>query len=216
MEQSPNDFETSIEQDIDGQECLMIKYKDTPFYFLVREDLDAFDRFDCRFTLYAPQYPLSSFFPNNSYEDFNYILSVFKDWINSEFKEYLASFDDEEDLWAQYKSGKKSLTFNEITFDDHTSFSNDEKKQITMAINELKFLVSKNHITTTNEEQSIVEKRLDYMIESLDKLNKFEWQSTLISTLISISITLTLDTQKGHLLFELLKKVFSSLPKLIQ
>ncbi len=96
---------------------------------------------------------------------------------------------------------------NVINFEDKTLFSKDEKIQIKLAINELKFLIIQN-FSPNNEEQIIIDNRLDYLIDSVERLNKFDWKSLVLSTIISISISLSLDSEKGRLLFELLRKVF--------
>ena len=106
-----------------------------------------------------------------------------------------------------------SFKINEIDFYNRKAFNIDERKQIIMSINDLKLLIN-NSLNTSTEEQSLVNERLDYLIEASDRLNKFDWKSLAISTLISISITLSLDTQKEQLLFELFKKVFSLIPTL--
>lgn len=80
-----------------------------------------------------------------------------------------------------------------------------------MSINELKLLIQTN-LKTTGEEQEVVAERLNYLIDASKRLNKFDWKSLAVSTLINISVALTLDTAKGHLLFELFKKVFSVVP----
>jgi hypothetical protein len=114
---------------------------------------------------------------------------------------------------SEYLNGNKSLNFETIDFGNKESFSLDEKFQIRMSINELKFLIQ-NSIHTTEVEQQIISDRFDYLIEASTRLNKYDWKSLVISTLISITIALSLDTSKGQIIFNLFKKVFSSLPKL--
>ncbi len=84
-----------------------------------------------------------------------------------------------------------------------------------MAIEELKLLIHKN-LETTVEEQQVVNNQLDYLIEAMNRLNKFDWKSIAISSIMSISVALTLDTNKGQLLFDLFKKVFSIIPMLLK
>lgn len=98
-------------------------------------------------------------------------------------------------------------------FDNQALFNVDEINLVSIAINELRFLINTN-IAITKEHQTIVNIRLDYLIENVDRLNKFEWKSLLLTTLIGIATTLSLDAEKGHLLFEFLKRVISSFPKL--
>ena len=46
-------------------------------------------------------------------------------------------------------------------------------------------------------------------------MNKYDWKSLAVTTLISISIALSLDSAKGQLLFILFKKVFSAVKMLV-
>ena len=215
---SPNDFELkeniNFPADSDFDSTIIV-HKNSNYMFIIRENNQAFDEFDCQFTYYAPNQPLSDFYPHSDFTSFDYILDIFKEWTSTHLKKYIESSDDEPDLWENFKKRNESINFNKLEFEETSFFTEDENKQITLAINELKYLIKKN-IVNTDEEQILVNNRLDYLIENTNRLNKFEWKSLLISTLISITISLTLDTEKGKLLFELLKKAFNIFPKFIQ
>lgn len=186
----------------------IIKYKETPFYFLLTNPQDSYEEFECQFIQYAPEFPITEIFPDRNYAEFNYILDMFIIWVKNHINEFeLDEF--EPDLWSEYKNGNTTLNFNDIDFNDKNLFSIHERKQISMGINELKLLINKNFETTT-EEQKLVGERLEYLIESTKKLNKFDWKSLVLSTVIGIATTLTLDVEKGKLLFELFRQVFST------
>lgn len=206
---APSDFKLSNDDD----DNLIIRYLDSPLRFTIRQSDDEFDKFDCRFITYTPQYFESGYFPPAIYDDFQVILDTFKNWINNEVKAFIEGQEDEDDLWDEYTRGDRSFEFANNSFDNQALFTVDEISQVAIAINELKFLINTN-IAMTAEHQSIVNNRLDYLVENVGRLNKFEWKSLLLSTLIGIATTLTLDAEKGHLLFEFLKRVFSSFPKL--
>lgn len=121
----------------------------------------------------------------------------------------------EPDLWSEYKNGNNSLNFNDIDCNDKDLFSISERKQISMSINELKLLINKNFETSV-EEQNLINERLEYLINSTKKLNKFDWKSLTLSTVIGIATTLTLDVEKGKLLFELFRQVFSTIRNIKQ
>ncbi len=202
----PDDF--TLVENFENQYNTIIKYKDTPFYFSLTNSQDSYEEFECYYTQYAPEFPVSQIFPERNYALFSSILDIFIFWVKNHIKEF--EFDEfEPDLWSEYKNGNTTLNFNEIDFNDKTLFSIHEKKQISMAINELKLLINKN-FETTIEEQKLVGERLEYLIESTKKLNKFDWKSLVLSTVIGITTTLTLDVEKGKLLFELFRQVFST------
>lgn len=203
-----------IESSEDDLQITLISYKNSPLSFTIRNTLESFDSLDYKYVQFTPTYVETSFYPSNGWLNFKDVFDVFKSWITLHINEFL---EDKyaPDLWYEYNKGNKSLNFNEIDFENHESFNLEEKAQVKMAINELKLLIHK-HIGTSKEEQKLVEKRLDYLIETLNRLNKFDWKSVAISTLMSISIALTLDTTKGKLLFDLFKEVFSVIPMLLK
>lgn len=191
-----------------------IEYRNSPFKFIIRSHPTSFEYFEYQYTPYGPSFELTEIEPINGYIQFNKIYNEVKDWIKYTIKEYIED-ENEPDLWSEFKRGNKTLNINKIDFNEKSAFSLDEKKQILMSVNELKLLIHKSFLTSY-EEQNLVIERLDYLIEASERLNKFDWKSLAVSTLMSITIALSLDTQKGQILFDLFIKVFSVLPVLIQ
>lgn len=189
-------------------ETHIITYKNTPFRFTIRQDEYSFDFFDFCYTEFAPGFPDSDIYPENSYATFEVVLQSVLLWIKS-INRYL---DDQEeiDLWREFKKGNATLNIENIQFEDRVDFSKDEKIQVKMAINEFRNLISHN-FELTSAENSIITERLKYLIEAVERSNKFDWKGIAVSTLMSISVALSLDTEKGTLLFELFKKVFSAI-----
>lgn len=208
-----NDFDL-IEDHQQDLPATIIKYKNTPLKFIIRNSSTNYDYFDFQYTAFGSGYVLTDIEPPNGFTDFNTIHNVVKDWLKYTIKDYIED-ENEIDLWSEFKKGNKTLNINQIDFNDKSTFSLNEKKQILMSINELKLLIHSN-LQTTEVQQNLVIDRLDYLIGALERLNKFDWKSLAVSTLISISIALSLDTQKGQILFDLFTKVFSVLPMLVQ
>lgn len=212
---SPSKFEVieSISEDKLELSTTSFRYKDSPFFFDIRISNDSYDLFDCRFVLYGPKFPVTDYFPEDSFANFDTVASDFEDWIKKQIMEYEED-KFEPDLWADYINGSGNIDINQIDFNDKTKFSDDQQKQVLIAINEVKYLVEK-HFSPTEQELILINERLNYLVDSSKNLNKFDWKSLLFSTIIGIATTLTLDTEKGKLLLELFRRVFSSI-KLIQ
>jgi hypothetical protein len=200
------------EDNIQGLPAVILQYKKTPFRFIIRNSRESFEDFDYKFVSFGPGYSMTDIQPQSSYANFDTVYANVERWLNLDVKEYIED-ESEPDLWTEFKRGNKTINIDRIDFNDKGNFSYDEKRQISMAVNELKLLIH-NGIQTNQEEQKLVNERLDYLIEASGRLNKFDWKSLAISTLISISIALSLDTQKGQMLFDLFKKVFSVIPLL--
>lgn len=204
---SPNDFNL-IPENQGGLPITKLKYKESPFDFIIRNAQDSYEKFQFRYVKYGPSFPLTNFAPTSSYAEFPFVYSNFGLWLNNHVMEY-ENDQLEPDLWSEYKDGTKTLDFNNIDFDDKSDFTINERKQVTFAINELKLLIEKN-FAPSNEERILIHQRLEYLVESTTNLNKFDWKSLAFSTIIGIATTLCLDTEKGKLLFELFRQVFTT------
>ncbi|WP_428658159.1 hypothetical protein [Runella sp.] len=205
------DFEL-VDEYVDNLPATIIKYKNTQFIFVIRNSKESFDDFDFKFIQFGPSYEFTEYYPDVEFVNFESVYKSFRSWILNHIVPYIEEIT-EQDLWELYKSSDKSLNLSLIDFNDKSYFLPDEIRQISTSINELKFLIHKN-LSTNITEQNLVIERLDYLIESSQRLNKFDWKSLVLSTLIGISTTLTLDTQTGKILFDLFKKAFSTLPTL--
>ena len=155
---------------------------------------------------------MTRFEPEQDWTGIEGILNELQMWLDNNVKAFLRE-NTEIDLWEEYKNGEKILDISKIDFDDRTTFSLEERSQIKLAINDLKLLIQRKFEIDNNEKAS-VNRRLDYLIEASERLNKFDWKSLAISTIMSISITLSLDTVRGQQLFEMFKQLFSMIPKL--
>lgn len=205
-------FEIKEQQEINGLLSDIIYFNNSPLYFIIRNSNDDFEAFDYQYTRYAPEFPLSDIYPQQNYISFREIIERFNKWLFQCVDAYIED-KEEPDLWQELNMGNKTLNINNIDFDNKTLFSSEEKRQIGLSLNELKLLMHKK-ISTSKDEQEIINNRLDYLIDASKRLNRFDWKSLALSSLVSISIALSLDTQKGHLVFELFKKVFSVMPLL--
>ena len=204
------DISESVEED---HVITIIKIKDTPFKFLIGQPSDNFVEFRYQYVLFSPNYVLTNILPRDRYIDFTDVLYAFKRWLNNHINSYFEE-ENEIDLWTEYKSVNKILNLEKIDFEDQSYFSSGEKEQIKSAINELKLSIAKN-FQLSNEEISQVNKRLDYLSDAPERLNKFDWKSLIIPTILNIATALSLNTQQGKELFELFKQVFQVIPKLI-
>ena len=206
----PNDFILS-EDSTAKNPTYSIKYKKTSFEFILRNLASNYDENDYKYSTFSPGYKMKDLNPD--WVSASKAISAFENWLKTHLKRFIAE-EAEPDLWEEFIKGNKTLNIDTIDFDEQSNFIPSEKNQVKLAINELKLLIQKEFKTSAHE-QKLVEARLDYLVEASERLNKFDWKSLAISVLMSIAITLTLDTEKGHQLFALFKKVFSVLPQLI-
>lgn len=199
------------EKNIGDGVMTVISYKNSPLEFTIQIDSDSYHNFFYGYVTFSPTFERIS--SGGIVLNFEELQTKFEDWLNYDVKEYI--FESSEiDLWTEYKNTSSSLNLDEIDFDNKEPFTIDEQRQISMALNELKVLITGN-FEITKEQLSTVTDRFDYLDESLEKLNKINWKSLAISTMINISITLALNPDQGKKLFSLFIQVFNALPKLI-
>ncbi|MEH0019347.1 MAG: hypothetical protein V6Z89_06830 [Desulfobacter sp.] len=198
-----------IEKEVDNKPAFILRLENTPLFFMARNETDDFHSFDCRYIQFAPNFPKSEYYPDgtfgNDWMGIDGLLETFANWLKSHVKVYLNEIETP-DLWNQIKNSTISnIKFEES--DSHKPFNKIEKERIRTALKSFKIeLIS--HYNPSSEEIKIIDEKLSYLSRKLDELNKFDWQAIAISTIISISITLSLDTDKGNALFSMFKKAF--------
>jgi len=119
------------------------------------------------------------------------------------------------DLWGTIKSETSFTSGEKISEEDLTYFSDDEKTRIRMSINEFRLLLLKK-FEPTKDELKVIDDRLDYLLKAVDRLNKIDWKSIAIATILNISVALTLDPEKTNQLVELFRQAFSNFLQLMQ
>ena len=67
----------------------------------------------------------------------------------------------------------------------------------------------------SREQLRLIQMQLDYLSEAVGRLNRIDWRGLAVSTVITIAIQLSLDTEKGKLLFQLFQQAFSVSLKLL-
>jgi len=59
-----------------------------------------------------------------------------------------------------------------------------------------------------------IDRRIKYLELALNRLSKTDWKGIAFSTIIGLILNLTVDTQTGHAILELFKRIFEGLPRL--
>jgi|GEM_PF-1479464 len=181
--------------------------------FTIRQLIDGHDQFDCYYSKYWPTIRSSSIIPQTGYIDLDKICKHLIGWVEKDIVNYLED-KNEVDLWDEYLKIEKVLPIDEKDYINLESFTLSEKQSLQLSLNELKLLIVKKfELDAVN--QKVVEDRLDYLGESLERsINKTDWKGILINTIISISIALSLDTQKGQELYNLFVQIMQIYPSL--
>ncbi len=210
-----NNLDPKIFQIVEGKKhgvgpIFDILLRNSQMFFRANQDPRSIHKFfNAIYTRFDLSYPTHE--PDDLIKDWRYginrIYKVFEGWIKDEVHPYL----NEQllpDLWEQLENERPLVTGSRLDEDETSPFSEDEKVQLRFATNEFKLLLT-NKFKPSPPQAEVIEDRLNYLSESVDRLNRIDWRSVALQTVISISIALTLDSEQGRTLFELFKQVFS-------
>ncbi len=217
------------EGELEGDDTFTIEIIGSPFYFTVRDSSLKFERFDCRYVIFDPFLndrisphvdPLEEqqFYGTAGWSgrsSFNRIEQLLTEWLNDDVKRYIRYVDELHgpDLWTKITEERQVLNLNDIDFNNKEFFNDQEKQQVRAALDNAKILII-NNFHPAEDKLNIINEKLDYLSEAINRLNKFDWKSVMITMIIDISIALSLDTEKGRQLYHLFKTVFNEIPKL--
>ncbi len=219
---------TKREEELEGHDTFTIEIIGTPFYFTVRDSSLEFERFDCRYVMFRPFLndhispyvdPIDEqqFYGTEGWSgrsSFSRIEQLFAEWLTDDVKSYIRYVDEqrEPDLWTKITEERQVLNLNNIDFNNKEFFNDQEKQQLRTALDNARILIIGN-FHPSEDKLNIINRKLDYLSEAINRLNKFDWKSVMITVILDISIALSLDTEKGRQLFYLFKKVFDEIPK---
>lgn len=192
----------------DENDVLKISLDNSPFYFIVRtNDMDIYEHNGAyvKYTNYFKELELMPNVPGwltieEIYESMRY-------WINHHIKPYLED-KGAIDLWG-ILGNKNLLTKDPLDNRDGSQFNEFEKEIIRTSLKELVEEIKKQ-FELTEGQLEVVNDRISYISERLDKLNKTDWQGIVISAILSIATALSLDTTQGKILLDLFKHALTS------
>ena len=213
-----NDLEPSLfkryeKDDVDGDPGFIIQLENSPLFFLARTNSDDYHKHDSRFIEFAPKYPKSEYLPDSSWDNIEGVYEWFDFWLRKHVKTYIEEIDIP-DLWEQLE-GNYLFDADPLRSRNTIAFSKPEKEKIRASLEHFSKLISVEY-NPTEDQLEIIQDRLKYLSDSLDRLNKVDWQGIAISSVISISIALSLDTEQGKNLFDLFKQAFTAALELLK
>lgn len=191
----PTDF---IPREI--KDSFTLNFKDSPLWFSVKP---AGMRIAFTYKQFVPGYIAVG----GEATDIGEIYGIFSEWLATHVKGYL----EEEaipDLWGQLNEERAVISEGMFSGAESESFSEEEKAQIKLSLGQFQLLI-KEAFNPSSDQIVVIEERLSYLAEGVDRLNKFDWKSILASSIINIATALSLNTEQGKALFHLAKQAFT-------
>lgn len=193
-----------IESSAGTSEILTLKWGGSSLEFRVTHLTQYEDSFTCVYQRFIVYKRIE--FPQQGFEKFDLILKRFRNWLQTDVKDCIEE-ETAHDLWAQARGQKALLEANPLEKGENSSFTEEEKAQIRFSLQDFKKLVEAE-FQPDDEQKRMIEERLNYLTEAVDRLNRYDWKGVAVSTVIGIATTLTLDTQQGQVLWGLFKTAF--------
>jgi hypothetical protein len=199
------------ETEENGQKFFEVWLRNSPLKFRVLESAHSYESLNYQFVRMAPGFPWWGPFKSDGILE---TCNGFATWLD----ENVAIYVDEQstlDLWSQLQSLAVLFEGKWKQQEELESFTEREKAEIRRAIRQVERQIAEG-FTLTSEQAAVVHDRLDYLEAAIDRLNRFDWSSVLLTTVIGIVTTLSLDTERGKQLYGLILQAFSGLVRLLK
>ncbi|MDQ3021320.1 MAG: hypothetical protein M3R36_12235 [Bacteroidota bacterium] len=134
-------------------------------------------------------------------KDWNENIKHFRGWLN-----YLKREINAPDKWGKLQSEIENL--NLIGAEDEDKFSASEYEQLKVKMETLKKKISE--LSLNPKQSEIINSKLDYLTMIALTLNKFDWKSLFIGTIISIIIQSSISPENSKALWLLIKGIFNN------
>jgi hypothetical protein len=210
----PRSFQAR-ESQIEGEGVFEVSLRNSPLAFFVKNNRVNFHEFKWRYTMFGPDFPLTVYFPGQQeWGNGNHMSVYFHNWLHSTVIPYLEDLL-QPDPWQQLEV-QRSLVAGEGSVKDGMGlFSDDERARLRLALNEFRVVVEET-FQPTREEMELINARLEYLSDAVDRLGKIDWRAVALTTLINIATTLALDPDKAKTLYALFERVFTKVIYFLQ
>lgn len=170
-----------------------ISHKSSEFYFSFES------RYDRRSILFSPG--SDTYSVAHSVNSWNELEYHFQNWIGNLLNEI-----NVENKWDRLEKEMKGINLNlKNEPDKFSAHEFEELKNKVLAIKQ-----GLNKIGLLSEQVSIINEKLDHLTELAIDMNKFDWKSLFIGTILSVIIQLGVTQENAKSLWALIKQVFNN------
>lgn len=195
---SPSQFEFGeiASKKSSGKKATKLKFVNSEYYFLFETGIKSTKSHLAVFCPGETAHTVSEY-PGSWDLQLNYV----RQWLRNLVKEI-----NSPNKWDRLK---KEIEGIKIKFDnDEDKFSVHEYEDLQKRV-----LALKQGLTTIgllDGQVNIINEKLDHLTELAKEMNKFDWKSLFIGTIISIVIQLGVTQNNARLLWDLIKQVFNN------
>jgi hypothetical protein len=195
---SPSQFEFSEVESkmVSNKVATILKFKQSDYFFTFETVAHSNEP---HYAIYSPG--------KYSYEETNYT----RDWV-TQFRKlqdwliYLKREINTPNKWDRFINDFSDIQF--LSDIDTSKFAIPEFEELKLKISFLKDSISESPLIPTHIE--LFNSKLDYLLESAKTMNKFDWKSLFVGSIISIIIQLSVSPDNAKLIWGLIRKAFSN------
>jgi len=144
---------------------------------------------------------------------FDRMLQSFTRWLKGDAGDILQA-EMATDPWAEVESFSRVFGYASFSQEDMSPFTAEEKAAVRASVLRFRLLIVE-HYEPVEDQLKEVNERLDYLADAIERLNRFDWKSLALSTIISIGINMTIDTAGGQEFMRLCQQAFGVVVKLL-
>jgi len=206
-----SDFELTLFE-FKSEDRFRILLRNTELRFEVSQDPKNFNLFFMYHSQYQPDYPLTGPIGNNN--SISKVIGQIGHWLRNVVEPYLQEIK----LSQEWNSFENNIFFDgsfNSEVNDLSNLTDSEIKFLESAVSQIKSEI-RVEFEPPVERMKEIDKKLDYLVESTDRLNRFDLKGAIVNTMLSIGINLGVDTESGKTLFKIFTDAFNSIPVLYE
>ena len=189
-----------------------ITLKGTPLKFEIEQVQDDFNKFITWKTVYKPDFPMSNS-PAHAYT-MPQVIGDLNNWLGAVVDNYLNEVQLD-NKWNEVEYHSIFKNISTLGIDDKSPLNQEDKKLLKRAVTTIKQDI-KEEFNPNSEALKQINYKLDYLTQSVDRLNRFDMKGAILNTLLSVGVNLGVDTQTGGRLVDIFKNAFSIIPSLYE
>ncbi|MCI4626015.1 MAG: hypothetical protein L3V56_08635 [Candidatus Magnetoovum sp. WYHC-5] len=203
------DLFAASEQDNGKLFIVRVKYAQLKFTFIQVDT--SFHEFKCEYTKYSPKFS-DQYLPSKGIT-FEEAGAIFRHWLETHVRPYIEELESP-DFWEEMANTRQFIGQTPMEEENFDFFSVKEKVLIKHALENIRRKMEEE-FKPSKGEVFVLDKRILYLAESIDRLNHYDLKGLILLTVTSISAELRFDGNESRALFNLFSGEFNNV-RLIQ
>jgi hypothetical protein len=137
------------------------------------------------------------------------LLKAFSQWIHDHVQKYLIDLETP-DHWSAFDKSKTVSVLLHIDYADSGKFTKEESAKVSAALDQLEHRMI-GELNMQTEQITATRQAIGYVKDKLQGSDRLAWKLFFLGTIVNLVFVLSLDTERGNKLFQLIKEIFKGL-----